>query len=219
MHTDALKCLSDADLIAQVKTFEWANLNDLHAQALPFLVELGERKHLLRRMLDNLRADSGLFELCELLPDMYKYTLYQDSTGARIRLHIFRPEYEDVPHSHRWALASYIIHGAVVCRYYGSEINVQKTYSGRMPLPLVTKTLQAGSFYTIVDTTLHWFHGEPGSVSLVVRGPLAKDVSHEFGEGGVNLKYGAQAKMETPANMQHQDYLDGISMLEGWGVL
>jgi hypothetical protein len=218
MSADRFKRLSDDNLIAQVKTFDWSNLNELHVQALPFLVELGERKHLLKAMLDSLRSDNELFLLCELLPDMYKYTLYQDSTGARVRLHLYRPGYEDIPHSHRWALASYIIYGTVVCRYYGSESEIEKTYV-EAPLPLVTKTLQTGSFYTIADTTVHWFHAEPGSVSLVVRGPVVKDVSPEFGKEGVNLKYGTQAQMEVSAHMKHQDYLDGISMLEKCGII
>lgn len=209
-----LRSLADEALLDLLDTLDFSNVSTLQGMAPPILAEIGARRDLLRRLLREAAENPELRNKCECLPDMYKFVLDIGSAQkARLRLHIFRTDYEDVPHSHRWPMTSYVIRGTVMNKYYGSDHNVLENYNRRLPPVVMCHRMTQGGVYSFDHTVIHWFHGAPGSVTLTIRGPLDKDVSTEFGADALNYKFGAEAKREPNYVMTAKEFDYGLKLL------
>lgn len=204
---DDLSKLSDQDLLARIDDIEFGNVSAMQTVAAPLLQEIGSRRDMLRQLFESSERDEYLRSKCEKLPDMYKFVLAESPLKhARLRLHMFRTEYFDVPHSHRWAMTSFVISGTVTNKYYGADHDLLKTYNNAVPPVQMCHRMPTGGVYSFDHTMIHWFHGTPGAVTLTIRGPVDKDISTEFGAEKLNQKFGVDAKMEPDYMMTEEQY-------------
>ncbi len=182
------------DLFAPLRTLDWGDVAAVGEVGLPLLEAVATGDGVLGALVRDATGDRRLLDLGEHLPWADKVVLHDDPTGFRLRLHIFQPGYRDRPHSHRWAFASRILHGGYRHEVWGSEADIDPTAPDPSALRLLTVRHEAtGSSYALGDSTLHCFTADPGTVSLVLRGPATKDrnMGVDPATGQVRWKYGA----------------------------
>lgn len=201
-------------VIRRIERLDWDDLATLSEESRRILTELSSDRGLMKPIVETARYDRKLLSISELLPDMYKLTLYEDqTTKARLRLHIYRPGYEDVPHSHRWTLASLLLTGEIHCRYYGTDAEYLAADGHTSPASLLTKFMTAGSFYTMHHSIIHHFRAKPHSVTFCLRGPTVKDRSIKILPQAVDWKYGTQQESSS-AQITPQAFDDAMAILQ-----
>lgn len=197
---------------------DYDDLYSLHYTGERLLQHLADDRPLLRSLIANALTDEILRPKCESLPDMLKYVLYEAVNGARVRLHIFRTDYDDIPHSHRWPMCSLTLRGPIMNRYYGLDMALEQEYEGRSPPVRIAHRLTDRSVYSFSPQLVHWFHGAPGSATLTIRGPLRQPLGNEFGDGGRGFKYGVDAMMEPNYTMTDAEFEAGIRHLQSSNI-
>ncbi len=126
--------------------------------------------------LEGLRHDEHLRGMCERYDFLDKLVLFDDpDTSVRVRLHLFRSGYYDRPHNHRWSFASRIVRGKYVHRLYGRE-DVLLGRGEDDPLePIMERVERPDDEYVLHHNSVHSVQAEEDTISLVLRGPAAKD--------------------------------------------
>lgn len=134
-----------------------------------------DRWALLLELLDALPDHPELTEMCETYDFLDKLVLHNDADGGfRVRLHVFRPGYFDRPHNHRWPFASMILTGSYLHTLYGADTDFETATLASLR-PLHVHTESAGGWYLLHHSAVHSVAAEAGTVSLILRGPAAKD--------------------------------------------
>lgn len=134
-----------------------------------------DRWAVLAGLLERVPGNPHLAGMCESYDFMDKVVLHDDPEhGYRIRVHCFLPGYFDRPHNHRWSFGSMILTGAYRHVQYGGDSGFETAAAGTLQ-PLSVRTERAGDWYVLHHTAVHAVAAEPGTMSLVLRGPAAKD--------------------------------------------
>ncbi|WP_037973413.1 hypothetical protein [Streptomyces sp. NRRL WC-3742] len=128
----------------------------------------------LAKLLGDLPGDPQLVEMCESYDFLDKLVLHDAPGRFRIRLHRFRPGYFDRPHNHRWTFASKILAGSYQHTLYGADTGFTTADPADLQ-PLQIRTERADDWYVLHHTAVHSVTAEAGTLSLVLRGPAAKD--------------------------------------------
>ncbi|WP_066582756.1 hypothetical protein [Cellulomonas timonensis] len=173
-------------LVEPLLKIDWDDTDAVEAVAEEALKAVAADGRILREALAALAERPDLQALCEhpdpqgtadLGQQLDKVVLYADpDSGVRVRLHAFWPGYYDLPHNHRWTFASLVMRGRFRHRIYGD----QGPDDAPLPVPLLplhVRHEEPGNVYALHHRMLHALIAEPGTVSLVVRGPAAKDRS------------------------------------------
>jgi hypothetical protein len=131
---------------------------------------------LLTALLDNLTTAAHLRSMCEGYDFMDKLVLYDSPDHQiRLRLHLYRPGYFDRPHNHRWPFASRILRGSYLHRLYGRDDQFTEDTDPDQLTPILERVERPGSTYALHHTSVHTVQAEADSISLLLRGPAAKD--------------------------------------------
>jgi hypothetical protein len=149
---------------------------------------------LLPGLLDNLRVDRGLRELCERYDFLDKLVLHDDRAAqVRIRLHLYRSGYFDRPHNHRWSFASYILSGRYTHRIFGNDQQFGEDTDPDSLVAVHERIEGPGDSYALHHTSVHTVQAEADTISLLLRGPAAKDrfLILDRAAGGSFWVYGA----------------------------
>ncbi|GLY99803.1 hypothetical protein [Actinoplanes sp. NBRC 103695] len=172
MPTDITEHPSFGDLDA----VDWDNTASILTAAEHLFDAVTGHPGLLADLLDHLTGDPALRAMCEGYDFMDKLVLY-DSPDHRIRLrlHRYRPGYFDRPHNHRWPFASRILRGTYLHRLYGSDEQFTEDTDPDQLTPLLERVEHPGSTYALHHTSVHTVQAEADSISLLLRGPAAKD--------------------------------------------
>lgn len=166
------------NLLTTLQALDWDNLDAVDAINHKALAVLAGSKQTLRDLLDGVRNSTTLLDLCEHYDILDKLVLYNDAeAGFRIRMHVFLPGYFDRPHNHRWTYSSRILHGSYKHTLYGHDDGLTDQVNLAQLKPLLIRTEQRGSTYTLHHTMIHSVVAEPYTVSLIIRGPARK---HRF---------------------------------------
>lgn len=106
---------------------------------------------------------------------MHKLVLY-DATdlNVRLRLHLYQAGFFDRPHNHRWSFASHILRGGYVHRIFGRDDQFGEHTDPKRLLPIHERLEQPGSTYALHHTSVHTVQAQVDTISLLVRGPSAK---------------------------------------------
>ncbi len=106
---------------------------------------------------------------------MHKLVLY-DATdlNVRLRLHLYQAGFFDRPHNHRWSFASHILRGGYVHRIFGRDDQFGEHTDPKRLLPIHERLEQPGSTYALNHTSVHTGQAQVATISLLVRGPSAK---------------------------------------------
>ena len=162
-------------LIANISALDWNDLAAVTATTDKLLVALDGDRELLHGLADTVLADSHLLGLCEHYDILDKIVLYDDPTGWRLRLHVFLPGYFDRPHNHRWTYASRILHGSYTHTLYGTDETLSDQIDPTALTPRMVRTEQRGDTYILHHSMIHSVVAQPYTVTLIARGPAAKD--------------------------------------------
>ncbi|MGH3755928.1 MAG: hypothetical protein ACRDRP_25260 [Pseudonocardiaceae bacterium] len=190
---------STAVLFADASAVDWNDLTAVTAVSHPLLTAIDNDRTLLRELTERAIDDPDLLLLCEHYDILDKLVLHDDSTGWRLRLHVFLPGYFDRPHNHRWTYSSRILHGSYSHTLYGTDDQLGDD-SGEVDVvalrPRMVRTERAGDFYTLQHTMIHSVTAEPYTTSLIMRGPAIKDrfLVTDRVTGQVWWQYGATAE-------------------------
>lgn len=173
-----------ASLVEPLRSLDWEDMDAVEAANRKVLERLDEDRGIVRRALDELPDRPELLALCEhpdaeatagLGQQLDKVVLYADEeSGVRLRLHAFWSGCYDLPHNHRWSFASVVLKGAFRHTLFGEADDVTPLEA---PRALHVRQERAGTVYALHHRMLHALVAEPDTVSLVVRGPAAKDRS------------------------------------------
>jgi hypothetical protein len=206
--------LSDEELLSRIDAADFDDMWHLQQEGGAILQELVRRGPLLRQLLAAGKNNEALRSMAEHQPAMDKYVVFQSARKkARVRIHRFRPDFLDKPHSHRWSLCSRIIKGTTLTRYFGADFNLRQDYKEHAPSVLVAIRLTEGSYYSFGHTIIHTFQGSPGCVTLTLRGPVSKPVATAFGDGKLEMRHGAATKVGPLDTMTSEQYDNGLKLL------
>ncbi len=161
-------------IIEPLRTLDWEDTDAVEATAVKALAMLTSQRRMLRDILLDLPEQPDLLGLCEHYDILDKIVLHDDSSGVRVRLHVFLPGYFDRPHNHRWSYASAILRGQYRHYLFG-DADLDESIGPASLRALMVRNEQPGSTYALHHTMVHAVVAEPYTVSLVIRGPAVKD--------------------------------------------
>jgi len=155
---------------------DWEDTGSILCGSTPIHAAFTTDPHLLPQLLDNLTRDAHLQEMCERYDFLDKLVLYDDiHAQVRVRLHLYRSGYFDRPHNHRWSFASHILRGRYLHRIYGRDDTFDENTDPATLRPIHERIETAGSSYALHHTSVHTVQAEADSISILLRGPAAKD--------------------------------------------
>ncbi len=147
---------------ADLAKTEWWTSVDAMADAAQFL-EAASSNDTLSALLDAVRLDPNLSQLCERLRSLDKIVLQDDmSTKTRLRLHHFKAGTYDLIHNHKWPFVSRILKGHLVQELF-SSIDVTS--------PQFVSSFEAHSTYFLSPSLFHKLRAKEETITLVMRGP------------------------------------------------
>jgi hypothetical protein len=159
-----------------LRDINWEDTGSVLTHATPIFDALCGKPDLLTGLLDNLSADEHLAPMCEHYDFMDKLVLHDDTEAqARVRLHLYRPGYFDRPHNHRWSFASHILRGSYLHRIFGRDDQFGEDTEPDTLQPIHERVEGPGATYALHHTSVHTVQAEADTISILLRGPAAKD--------------------------------------------
>lgn len=186
--------------IAALAGADWDDTGSVLAACTPVFDALTTEPGTLDSLLTALQNDTRLQDMCERYDFLDKLVLHDTpGTGIRIRLHLYRAGYFDRPHNHRWSFAARILHGQYTHRFFGDDREFSPDTDPDTLRPLCERTETPGATYALHHTSVHTVQAAADTVSLLIRGPAAKEkfLILDRSTGGSFWAYGAAS--ETPA--------------------
>ncbi|MEV0359392.1 hypothetical protein AB0H71_25380 [Nocardia sp. NPDC050697] len=211
-------------VIEPLRSLDWNDVDAVESATRKSFELLTAPNYLLRGALARLFDTPALVALCEHYDILDKIVLHDDlESGIRLRLHIFGPGYHDRPHNHRWTYASHILRGEYRHRLYGeaelgTEIDVSSLHAVHV------RQERVGASYALHHNAIHAVVAEPGTVSLVLRGPAIKDrfLVMDAKNGESWWQYGATTESPEAAAKKHlspQRLEELIASLDEWQLI
>nr|WSX75838.1 hypothetical protein OH826_19460 [Streptomyces sp. NBC_00899] len=161
-------------LLPMMEGLDWDDMAAVSAACHAAFASLtSDRWALLADLTSRVPADPHLAGMCEHYDFMDKVVIHDDPAGYRIRVHRFLPGYFDRPHNHRWSFGAFILTGSYQHLQYGADTDFENATPDSLQV-LCSRTEQAGDWYVLHHTAVHSVAAEPGTLSLVLRGPAAK---------------------------------------------
>lgn len=193
-------------------TLDWDDTGSILRTAETIFDAIAREPGLLTALLDNLATDAHLRAMCEGYDFMDKLVLYDSPDHQiRLRLHLYRSGYFDRPHNHRWPFASRILRGSYLHRLYGRDDQFTEDTDPDQLTPILERVERPGSTYALQHTSVHTVQAEADSISLLLRGPAAKErfLILDKAQGSFWVYGAAQETPATRANkIMNPDQLD-----------
>ncbi|MFE0025520.1 hypothetical protein [Amycolatopsis sp. NPDC059021] len=156
-------------------TIDWDDTTSILHGCAPLFDTLTTTPDLLRTLVDRVRGDGHLASMCEGYDFMHKLVLYDaPDLTVRLRLHLYRDGFFDRPHNHRWSFASHILRGGYTHRIFGRDDQFGEDTDPHTLRPIHERREHPGATYALHHTSVHTVHAEADTLSLLVRGPAAK---------------------------------------------
>ncbi|MGN6274720.1 MAG: hypothetical protein ACTHNP_02170 [Solirubrobacterales bacterium] len=180
----------------------------------------------LRDLVYGVEERSDLLGMSETLRLDDKIVLYEalEDRGFRLRLHVSKNLSREVPHNHRFPVTAFILRGVYYHKLYVCDVPLDEAVSVSNMKPVFVRDERAGACYTMPDDTIESNMTAHGTMSLLMRGPTAKEraLGIDRESGKVFWKYGQ--KNESPEQLakvrMSPDYYralrDRIAAVMGW---
>ncbi|MDT0436432.1 MULTISPECIES: hypothetical protein [Streptomyces] len=181
---------------------DWSDLDKAHQNNSAFLAALASDKDALRRLVDGVRTDPLLWDMCEHNRLFDKLVLHDaPDRNFRIRLHVWSDMEVAAPHDHRWSFTTRLLTGGYDHMLY--QVVEDTSQEGAAPAfePRFRTTERAGDSYTIHHEVVHATTTQARTVSLLVRGPAEKSVSRRMDPHTGKLWFGLGRKDQTEADV------------------
>jgi hypothetical protein len=173
---------------------DWDDTTSILSGCTPLFEALTSDLTLLATLVAGVAKDPHLAGMCEGYDFMHKLVLHDAADlGVRLRLHLYQPGFFDRPHNHRWSFASHILRGGYIHRIYGRDDQFSEDTDPTGLRPIHERLEQPGSTYALHHTSVHTVQAEADTISLLVRGPSAKQrfLILDAAAGGFFWVYGA----------------------------
>jgi len=202
---------------------------DIDAAALVTQAAVGalvEHPTELRDLVYGVESRPELLEKSETLRLDDKIVLYEalEERGFRLRLHISKNLSREVPHNHRFPVTTFILRGVYYHKLYVCDVPVDENATASDMRPVFVRDERAGAMYTMHDETIESNMTAHGTMSLLMRGPTAKEraLGIDRQTGRVFWKYGQ--KNETQEQLAkvrmgvdyYRELRDRIAAVMGW---
>jgi hypothetical protein len=162
--------------LAGLRHVDWDDTGSILAGCTPALDAITSIPAVLDDLLETLLTDPRLQAMCERYDFLDKLVLHDmPDVGVRVRLHLYRDGYYDRPHNHRWSFASRILRGQYGHRIFGTDAALTEDTDPATLQPLCERTETPGSTYALHHASVHTVQASEDTVSLLIRGPAAKD--------------------------------------------
>jgi hypothetical protein len=182
---------------------DWDDLSKAHQRNTAFLRELSSDKEAMRSLIDGLKDDPALWDMCEHNRLFDKLVLHDaPDRGFRIRLHRWFDHEVAAAHDHRWSFTTLVLRGSYEHVLYdvlsAPDDSRQPRPDGHVDLAeRLCKTERAGDSYTIHHTTVHATTTSPRTLTLLVRGPAEKARSRRTDPATGKIWYGVGRQDQT----------------------
>ncbi|MFF5858528.1 hypothetical protein ACFY8B_23350 [Streptomyces sp. NPDC012751] len=179
---------------------DWTDLDKAHQNNAVFLAALSADTDALRRLVDGVRTDPRLWDMCEHNRLFDKLVLHDaPERNFRIRLHVWSDMEVAAPHDHRWSFTTRLLVGS----YEHVLYHVSEETDDDAPAfePRFRTTERSGDSYTIHHDVVHATTTQAHTVSLLVRGPAEKSVSRRMDPATGRLWFGWGRKDQTEADI------------------
>jgi hypothetical protein len=173
---------------------DWDDTTSILRGCTPLFDALAHDPAMLAELVTGVANDPHLAALCEGYDFMRKLVLYDAAElTVRLRLHVYQPGFFDRPHNHRWSFASHILRGGYIHRIFGRDDQFGEDTDPNTLLPIHERLEQPGSTYALHHTSVHTVQAQADTISLLVRGPSAKQrfLILDAATGGFFWVYGA----------------------------
>lgn len=177
-----------------LSSIDWDNTTSILRGCTPVFDALTNDSALLPTLVAGVANDPHLAAMCEGYDFMRKLVLYDAvDLNVRLRLHIYQAGFFDRPHNHRWSFASHILRGGYVHRIFGRDDQFDENTDPSDLTPIHECLERPGSTYALHHTSVHTVQAEADTISLLVRGPAAKQrfLILDAAAGGFFWVYGA----------------------------
>ncbi|RGC68148.1 hypothetical protein C5N14_14615 [Micromonospora sp. MW-13] len=157
----------------RIAGIDWGDAERVHPEASAVLTELAAGGAL-AELLEQVPDRPDLAARCEHLRSLDKLVLFDDpASGVRLRLHLFKDRYLDLPHNHRWTFTSLMLRGGYTQYLYGpwhDEVAPPPDLK-----PTCVQVVQPGEIYTLDHTVVHSLAADSSAVTVILRGPVMKE--------------------------------------------
>lgn len=169
-----------ASWLDRVPSLDLHDLREVQRISHTLLHRLARDRELLTRLVNEVLHDQERMDASRVTLLLNRLSLYQaPERGFEIRLNMNpRPENQLVPHDHCYAFATRILTGGYVHVVRRRTNGWAGPFAGADLEPAVVTIEKPGSTYTLGDAMVHQAVMEPDTVTLFVRGPRRKKLSH-----------------------------------------
>ncbi|MGW1301635.1 hypothetical protein ACWD5R_17855, partial [Streptomyces sp. NPDC002514] len=166
--------------LAGVPSLDIPDLREVQRISRALLNRLATDQGLLTRLVGEVRHDPERLAESRVTLLLNRLSLYQaPDRGFEIRLNMNpRPDNQRVPHDHCYAFATRILTGGYVHVVRRRTNGRDGPFTGSDLTPGIVTIERPGSAYTLDHTMVHQAVMEPDTVTLFVRGPRRKKLSH-----------------------------------------
>ncbi|MFJ9360798.1 hypothetical protein [Streptomyces mirabilis] len=156
------------------------DLREVHRISRALLDQLADDRDLLTLLVSEVLHDPERLAASRVTLLLNRLSLYQaPDRGFEIRLNMNpRPDNQLVPHDHRYAFATRILAGGYLHVVRRRTDGWDGPFTGADLEPAIVTVERPGSAYTLDHTMVHQAVMEPDTVTLFVRGPRRKKLSH-----------------------------------------
>jgi hypothetical protein len=180
-------------LLDDLGPIDWSDFEESARLTQAVMREIVAHPTMLRELLYSVEDKPELLAKCERLALDDKIVLYDAlERGFRLRLHISKNEHREVPHDHRFSITVFILRGTYYHKLYVTDQDQKEDLTVSDLHPVLIRDERAGACYTMHHSAIESNTTAPGTMSLLLRGPTAKDraIGVERATGRVFWKYG-----------------------------
>jgi hypothetical protein len=214
-----------ATFLDDLPPIDWSDLMAASAQTQSALRRLGADKKALRELVYAVETTPRLLAKCEKHALDDKIVIYDDlERGFRIRLRLATSDQHERAHQHRFSFSTLILRGMYHQAWYYTDQVLDENVDVAAIRPVCLRDEPAGSAFTIHHNVIHATMADPDTISLIMRGPAAKDraiITHKE-TGRVWFRYGEKDESEErrkKVQMPLETYLEWRNKMEGYGLI
>lgn len=157
-------------LDAELALLDWNDLKQLDERGAVLLERLAD-PGALGALVARVMQTPALLAMCERFELFEKVVLHRCvQPDVRLRLHVFGDRFVEAAHNHRSAFVARLINGSYQHLLYGEADRLDDARAHAFK-PILAARLRSGEGYSLGASAVHSTMAEPGTVSLVIRGP------------------------------------------------
>lgn len=166
--------------LAGIPCLDTLDLREMQCISRDLLDHLAQDRKLLTRLVDGIPDDADRLANSRITLLWNRLCLYQaPDRGFEIRMNMNpRPQNQRVPHDHCYAFATRVLTGGYVHVVHRRTNGWEGPFSEGDLEPGLVTVERPGSAYTLGPAMVHQAVMEPDTVTLFVRGPRRKSLSH-----------------------------------------